>query len=60
MQRLYIIVKEMLKNKVFVSFFLSLVAGLCEVCVCSAEEAFTLYETCRETLKASAGSMTSR
>ncbi|XP_041800708.1 osmotic avoidance abnormal protein 3 [Chelmon rostratus] len=38
----------------------SLVGGLCEVCVCSAEEAFTLYETCRETLKASAGSISSR
>lgn len=59
MQSLYVIASEMLKNKVSV-FFLSLVAGLCEVCVCSAEEAFTLYETCRETLKASAGSMTSR
>ncbi|XP_049442766.1 kinesin-like protein klp-20 [Epinephelus fuscoguttatus] len=38
----------------------SLVGGLCEVCVCSAEEAYTMYETCRETLKASAGSISSR
>nr|XP_046261444.1 uncharacterized protein LOC124067832 [Scatophagus argus] len=38
----------------------SLVAGLCEVCVCSAEEAYTLYKTCRETLKASAGSIYNR
>ncbi|XP_035525722.1 trichohyalin [Morone saxatilis] len=39
---------------------MSLVGGLCEVCVCSAEEAFTLYETCKETLKANAGSISSR
>ncbi|XP_044061335.1 kinesin-like protein klp-20 [Siniperca chuatsi] len=36
-----------------------LVGGLCEVCVCSADEAYTLYETCRETLKANAGSISS-
>ncbi|KAK1904888.1 Kinesin-like protein KIF15 [Dissostichus eleginoides] len=38
----------------------SLIGGLCEVCVCSAEEAYTLYETCRDTLKANAGSISSR
>ncbi|KAL3972920.1 proto-oncogene serine/threonine-protein kinase Pim-2 [Sarotherodon galilaeus] len=38
----------------------SLIGGLCEVCVHSAEEAYNLYETCRETLKANAGSITSR
>ncbi|XP_065815127.1 uncharacterized protein [Labrus bergylta] len=38
----------------------SLVAGLCEVCVCSAGEAYTLYETCRDALKANAGSISSR
>ncbi|KAK9518015.1 hypothetical protein VZT92_023344 [Zoarces viviparus] len=38
----------------------SLVGGLCEVCVCSAEEAYTQYETCRQTLKADAGSISSR
>ncbi|XP_045886906.1 osmotic avoidance abnormal protein 3 isoform X2 [Micropterus dolomieu] len=38
----------------------NLVGGLGEVCVCSAEEAFTLYETCRETMKANAGSLSSR
>uniref|UniRef100_A0A674N8F4 Uncharacterized LOC105417364 n=1 Tax=Takifugu rubripes TaxID=31033 RepID=A0A674N8F4_TAKRU len=35
----------------------SLVEGLSEVCVSSAEEAFALYETCRETLKANMGSI---
>lgn len=35
----------------------SLVEGLSEVCVSSAEEAFALYETCRETLKANTGSI---
>nr|XP_019937735.1 PREDICTED: kinesin-like protein KIN-4A isoform X2 [Paralichthys olivaceus] len=38
----------------------SLVGGLCEVCVCSEEEAYALYETCRETLKARADSMSNR
>ncbi|XP_053179543.1 chromosome-associated kinesin KIF4 [Scomber japonicus] len=38
----------------------SLIGGLSEVCVDSAQEAYTLYETCRETLKASAGSISSR
>ncbi|XP_051810550.1 kinesin-like protein KIF17 [Acanthochromis polyacanthus] len=38
----------------------SLVGGLCEMCVCSVEEAFSLYETCRETLKTNAGSIFSR
>ncbi|KAL3044910.1 hypothetical protein OYC64_013225 [Pagothenia borchgrevinki] len=38
----------------------SLIGGLCEVCVCSAEEAYTLYETCRDTLKANPGSISSR
>ncbi|XP_068447098.1 golgin subfamily A member 6-like protein 9 [Clinocottus analis] len=38
----------------------NLVGGLCEVCVCSAEEAYTLYETCRKTLKADGGSISSR
>ncbi len=41
-------------------FLLSLVGDLGEVCVCSAEEAYTLYEACRETLKANAGSISSR
>ncbi|KAL6117710.1 uncharacterized protein ACO6RY_15440 [Pungitius sinensis] len=35
----------------------SLVGGLCEVCVCSAEEACSVYETCRE---ADAGSTSNR
>ncbi|TWW54965.1 hypothetical protein D4764_09G0000140, partial [Takifugu flavidus] len=35
----------------------SLVEGLSEVCVSSAEEAFAIYETCRETLKANTGSI---
>lgn len=39
------------------TFIPSLVEGLSEVCVSSAEEAFALYETCRETLKASTGSI---
>ncbi|XP_078116868.1 kinesin-like protein KIF17 isoform X2 [Sander vitreus] len=38
----------------------SLVGGLSEVCVCSAEEAYALYETCGERLKANAGSISSR
>ncbi|XP_063731950.1 kinesin-like protein klp-20 isoform X2 [Eleginops maclovinus] len=38
----------------------SLVGGVCEVCVCSAEEAYTLYETCRDILKGNAGSISSR
>ncbi|KAF7668460.1 hypothetical protein LDENG_00011970 [Lucifuga dentata] len=38
----------------------SLAGGVCEVCVCSAEEAFSLYETCRETLKANPGTISSR
>ncbi|CAB1423506.1 unnamed protein product [Pleuronectes platessa] len=38
----------------------SLVGGACEVCVCSEEEASALYETCRETLKARADSMSNR
>ncbi|XP_059201668.1 kinesin-like protein klp-20 [Centropristis striata] len=38
----------------------NLVGGLTEVCVFSAEEAFTLYETCRETLKDNTGSISSR
>jgi len=42
------------------SLFLSLVGGLCEVCVCSAEEACALYERCRETMNTSAGSISSR
>lgn len=41
-------------------FILRLVAGLCEVCVCSADEAYALYEICRETLKANTGSIYSR
>lgn len=48
------------KFLVFVFFFLSLVGGLSEVCVCSAEEAYALYETCGERLKANAGSISSR
>lgn len=39
------------------TFIPSFVEGLSEVCVSSAEEAFALYETCRETLKASTGSI---
>lgn len=35
----------------------SLVEGLSEVCVSSAEEAFALYETCREALKTNTGSI---
>lgn len=46
-------------NTVFV-FILRLVAGLCEVCVCSADEAYALYEICREALKANTGSIYSR
>lgn len=46
-------------NMVFV-FYLRLVAGLSEVCVCSADEAYALYEICRETLKANTGSIYSR
>ncbi|XP_035983067.1 kinesin-like protein KIF17 [Fundulus heteroclitus] len=38
----------------------SVVEGLCEVCVCSAEEAWDCYKTCREKMKASAGSVSSR
>uniref|UniRef100_A0AAQ5Y675 Kinesin motor domain-containing protein n=1 Tax=Amphiprion ocellaris TaxID=80972 RepID=A0AAQ5Y675_AMPOC len=38
----------------------SLVGGLCEMCVCSVEEAFSLYETCRETLKTKTGSISTR
>ncbi|XP_077958319.1 kinesin-related protein 1 isoform X2 [Gasterosteus aculeatus] len=38
----------------------SLVGGLCEVCVCSAEEACALYETCREALKADAAAVLKR
>ncbi|KAA8588984.1 hypothetical protein FQN60_010329 [Etheostoma spectabile] len=38
----------------------NLVGGLSEVCVCSAEEAYALYETCSERLKANAGSISSR
>ncbi|XP_026185553.1 chromosome-associated kinesin KIF4A isoform X2 [Mastacembelus armatus] len=38
----------------------NLVGGLCEVCVCSEEEAYTLYKTCRETLKSSADSIYKR
>ncbi|XP_040904848.1 osmotic avoidance abnormal protein 3 isoform X2 [Toxotes jaculatrix] len=38
----------------------SLVGGLCEVCVGSEEEAYALYETCREKLKAKAGSISNR
>ncbi|GAA6235245.1 osmotic avoidance abnormal protein 3 isoform X2 [Lates japonicus] len=38
----------------------SLVGGLCEVCVCSEEEAYALYETCREILKTNGGSISSR
>lgn len=41
-------------------FMLRLVAGLSEVCVCSADEAYALYEICRETLKANTGSIYSR
>ncbi|XP_029367804.1 kinesin-related protein 5 isoform X3 [Echeneis naucrates] len=40
--------------------FGSLVGGLCEVCVCSEEEAYAVYETCRQTLNASASSFPSR
>ncbi|XP_028315924.1 kinesin-like protein KIF17 [Gouania willdenowi] len=32
-----------------------IVAGLCEVSVCSAEEAYTVYETCWKTMKNPAG-----
>ncbi|XP_056296124.1 kinesin-like protein KIF17 [Pseudoliparis swirei] len=38
----------------------NLVGGVCEVCVYSAEEAYSLYETCRESLKADGGSISSR
>lgn len=38
----------------------SLVGGLCEVCVSSAEEAYALYETCSDTMKTSPGSISSR
>ncbi|TDH07725.1 hypothetical protein EPR50_G00108580 [Perca flavescens] len=38
----------------------NLVGGLSEVCVCSAEEAYVLYETCSERLKANADSISSR
>ncbi|CAG5991185.1 unnamed protein product, partial [Menidia menidia] len=38
----------------------SLVGGLCEVCVCSAEEAWALYETCRETMNSNSVSISSR
>ncbi|KAM3612138.1 uncharacterized protein V6R79_003444 [Siganus canaliculatus] len=38
----------------------SLVGGSCEVCVSSAEETFTLYETCRDKLKAKAHSIYNR
>ncbi|KAK2849207.1 hypothetical protein Q5P01_009041 [Channa striata] len=38
----------------------SLVGGLSELCVCSEEEAYAVYESCRETLKTNAGSMSTR
>nr|XP_015799873.2 chromosome-associated kinesin KIF4 isoform X3 [Nothobranchius furzeri] len=38
----------------------SVVGGLSEVCVCSAEEAFSVYETCREMMKTNAGFISSR
>uniref|UniRef100_A0A1A8MGF3 Kinesin motor domain-containing protein n=1 Tax=Nothobranchius pienaari TaxID=704102 RepID=A0A1A8MGF3_9TELE len=38
----------------------SVVGGLSEVCVCSAEEAFSVYETCREMMKTNAGIISSR
>lgn len=38
----------------------SLVEGVCEVCVGSAEEAYTLYETCRETMRTNANPISSR
>lgn len=60
MQHLYIWVNEIQPKCLVFVFILSLVGGLCEVCVCSADEAYTLYETCRETLKANAGSIYSR
>lgn len=44
----------------FIFLSLSLIGGLCEVCVHSAEEAYNLYKTCRETMKTSAGSISSR
>ncbi|XP_074529756.1 kinesin-like protein KIF17 [Halichoeres trimaculatus] len=37
-----------------------LIAGLCEVCVSSAQEAFTLYETCMVNLKSNTGPIFSR
>lgn len=48
------------KPKVVFVYLLSLVGGVCEVCVYSAEEAYSLYETCRESLKADGGSISSR
>ncbi|XP_047209187.1 osmotic avoidance abnormal protein 3 [Girardinichthys multiradiatus] len=38
----------------------SVVEGLCEVCVCSAEEACDFYKTCRETIKTNTEGISSR
>ncbi|XP_015246438.1 PREDICTED: chromosome-associated kinesin KIF4-like [Cyprinodon variegatus] len=38
----------------------SVVEGLCEVCVSSAEEAFDFYKICRETMKTNTESISSR
>lgn len=57
MQHLYIWMNELQPECLVFVFTHSLVGGLCEVCVCSAEEAYALYETCRKTLKADTGSI---